>query len=34
VLALFGLAGALLIARFTATTMARHPLHNEEGLET
>jgi zinc/manganese transport system permease protein len=34
VLALFGLSGALLIARFTAIPAALHPSHNEEGLET
>ncbi|MGB7934575.1 MAG: metal ABC transporter permease, partial [Gammaproteobacteria bacterium] len=34
VLALFGLTGALLVARFIATPAAAPPLHNEEGLES
>ena len=34
VLALFGLSGALLIARFMATPAADHPSDNEQGLES
>jgi len=33
VLALFGLSGALLIARFMATPVARHSSHNEQEIE-
>ena len=34
VLALFGVIGSLLIARFTTAPEAGRPLHNETGLES